>query len=681
MYRIYFFSITMFLFLTVSFFCKDVRGDQPKILAVIIGVADYSDAPLVHVRNEAKLIKEWLENTYDDADVRFMLDDDASEDKIRDILDRELPELPTDSLFVFYFAGHGERGSDGKEPLYLRLADTTHENYKSKSIRLRSVVEALKDARRINSMILIDCCFSGGPNHRVDLTEFQLVQVGVRAFMLTSSWSNQISEKGYFSRALRSVWDKHSNEGCLQPRDLHQEVFNEVYRLSETYMDVQIMINTAVGRCIASMGEPSCLLIFRFPKGCTSPCVFDFSDDKDKLGYIYDPQQNPSFIRQVSIKNLSVKITTQGVILGEYNFDANDLSDNFKIVEVDAKEFCYEDKFRPSIDAFALLDTGSILKQYGQPSEVFTNEYKQAALLAYDGKSQELKSLFQRALDLTLENATLDDIEFLGKKVPSEILITGLLNKRKFSTANLYAEKILNKHNLDKDQKSFLLSAEYLSSDVGEFIPSSDGASNISNFFAASTNGDSSPLTGQPNIEDYAELPKPLKRVLSLSLENATLGDIKFLEKKVPSEILVTGLLNKRKFSTANLYAEEILSKHNLDKNQKSFLLYTRYLCSNITKDTSCSGGEGNFVNFFAASTNENSSPLTKYPNAENYKARVMELRKTPLSAEQKHTLIKIQKLSYQSVEPLIKYSDSLPKSPRQWQALEGIRTHSTPQF
>jgi|GEM_PF-6456000 len=143
-----------------------VAQDQPILSynqsqALVIGINDYTHLPdLSGAVNDAQKIAEVLEAQ--DFKVHLLLDSDATGEKIKRLLYKEIPQgLQENSRFVIYFAGHGTPQSVGtqKNMGYLMPVEAK-EDYEG--IEMSSIQKELRSRYPSKHILyLADACYSG----------------------------------------------------------------------------------------------------------------------------------------------------------------------------------------------------------------------------------------------------------------------------------------------------------------------------------------------------------------------------------------------------------------------------------------------------------------------------------------------------------------------------------------
>ena len=131
---------------------------------VFIGVNKHSDPGIPELTGATKdaralwaLFKDSVEGI---ADVRLM-DEEATAATIRTALDASLRAATPDDTAVIYFAGHGTPGRQ------LVPFDTDPCAVGQTTIPMQEIADRLKSTEARASLVILDCCFSGGAPARV----------------------------------------------------------------------------------------------------------------------------------------------------------------------------------------------------------------------------------------------------------------------------------------------------------------------------------------------------------------------------------------------------------------------------------------------------------------------------------------------------------------------------------
>lgn len=311
----------------------NIHYESPRLVALIVGISDYDSGKLPHAMNGARTIERLLGETYAGIEIKTLLNQDANLENIRRAL-REISDLPSQSLFVFYFAGHADRESP-RGQLMLRLWDSAGSDDLTHAIPSDEIVGVLRYSRQLNAMFFIDSCFSGKRPRPMDLDEFEFGHIGHRAFLLASSASTAMSEKGLFTSALEEVFGS-DEDPCLTPRELERRVRQIVWNKSKGYMVPQLAFDTVVTRCISQLGRPSCHLIFRYAYPMLYQCTFELESVPDELFlHQYHPTKDPVFSLQITAEAQTITVYCRGGQLARIELTEDMLADGIEIVDLD----------------------------------------------------------------------------------------------------------------------------------------------------------------------------------------------------------------------------------------------------------------------------------------------------------------------------------------------------------
>ncbi|HEY9664247.1 MAG TPA: caspase family protein, partial [Allocoleopsis sp.] len=133
-------------------------------LAVVIGINQYGNGInfLQTAVDDAKAVARILEQEHKYDKVWLFLDEQASLQKLQQLLEEELPaQVQANDRLLFYFAGHGIalNGEDGPEgfliPQDAKLGDT--KSY----LPMQKLQESLGELPCRHFLGILDCCFAG----------------------------------------------------------------------------------------------------------------------------------------------------------------------------------------------------------------------------------------------------------------------------------------------------------------------------------------------------------------------------------------------------------------------------------------------------------------------------------------------------------------------------------------
>ena len=140
--------------------------------ALIIGIANYQHAlalpsvVLDDARDIGSLLVDPSHCAYDPANVRFLLDCQATQVSLRKAFTDLTNRTDQDSTLFVYFSGHGGRIESGSRSCaYLLPVDAdcaTHESLAQTAISAQEFTEALRRIPARKTVVVFDCCHAGG---------------------------------------------------------------------------------------------------------------------------------------------------------------------------------------------------------------------------------------------------------------------------------------------------------------------------------------------------------------------------------------------------------------------------------------------------------------------------------------------------------------------------------------
>lgn len=205
-------------------------GVSAKTYIVACGISDYpgADKDLPNPANDARSVA-WLFNKNKEGNVagELLVDSNATIQNILGAMSRVFSQARPDDSILFFFSGHGNRGSfvayDGKIP-YSTLTDIL-----------------AKSAAR-NKMIIADACFAGKLRGETGASDLEKIAKNGSVMLFLSSRDNETSidspdlKNGLFTaylmRALRGRADRNSNR-VVTARELFEYVSEGVVKMSK----------------------------------------------------------------------------------------------------------------------------------------------------------------------------------------------------------------------------------------------------------------------------------------------------------------------------------------------------------------------------------------------------------------------------------------------------------------
>jgi uncharacterized caspase-like protein len=200
---------------------KQMKNNAGKRWAICIGINDYEDKTIIDLkkaRNDAKeLGKVLLE--YGQFDRVYVMTDDfdpRSEDypklmNIRRKLDFLKGFINPEDLVLFSFSGHGSANSKGEG--FLVTADSYRQNFQGSSLKVKEIIEWLKEVKVKKSLLLLDACreqFQEGKAINLNglkAERFLQAEVGAVFYSTKSGWFSYEDAYGNFGVFTRYVID------------------------------------------------------------------------------------------------------------------------------------------------------------------------------------------------------------------------------------------------------------------------------------------------------------------------------------------------------------------------------------------------------------------------------------------------------------------------------------------
>jgi hypothetical protein len=193
---------------------------QGQRWAVVIGISSYKDSRVPSLRyasRDAKAFYDWLTSPsggkYSPANVRLIMNEEATGQTIKDVLFNWLGKALTEDLVTIYFAGHGSPQSpDQPGNLFLLPFDTQYDNIAASGFPMWDIETAFKRFIKAKKVVVIaDACHSGGVGQTFDIARrgdrsltinpisasFQnLSQIGDGIAVISASDEKQFSQEG-----------------------------------------------------------------------------------------------------------------------------------------------------------------------------------------------------------------------------------------------------------------------------------------------------------------------------------------------------------------------------------------------------------------------------------------------------------------------------------------------------
>ncbi len=143
-----------------------------KTYAIIIGISGYENKSLPQLKyadKDALVFSEWLKSNaggnVPDAQIRILLNKDATIAAILNALDWVKAQTTTNDLVYFYFSGHGDVETENTFSLgYLLAYNTPANNYRNNAIKIETLnddANFLSTKKQAKVVLITDACHSG----------------------------------------------------------------------------------------------------------------------------------------------------------------------------------------------------------------------------------------------------------------------------------------------------------------------------------------------------------------------------------------------------------------------------------------------------------------------------------------------------------------------------------------
>ncbi|MGD2085782.1 MAG: SUMF1/EgtB/PvdO family nonheme iron enzyme [Candidatus Aminicenantes bacterium] len=200
---------------------KQMKNNAGTRWAICIGINDYEDRSIIDLkkaRNDAKELGKILEE-YGQFDRVYVMTDDLNprdEDypklmNIRRKLDFLKGFIDLEDLVLFSFSGHGIADSEGAG--FLVVADSYRQNFQGSSLKVKEIIDWLKEIKVKKSLLLLDACreqFIEGKAMNLNglkAERFLQAEVGAVFYSTKSGWFSYEDKYGDFGVFTRYVID------------------------------------------------------------------------------------------------------------------------------------------------------------------------------------------------------------------------------------------------------------------------------------------------------------------------------------------------------------------------------------------------------------------------------------------------------------------------------------------
>jgi len=200
-------AFSSFIILALQFFtpwqasAKDLGWQPKKTWVFVVGALNWKHRDMfgsfpVKNRRDAALVDFFKQGGVPEAQIVYLQDKQATQQRIDSAFTAELKKLRSDDLLIVYYCGHGSRSENGND-VYLASYDAGDDDVSGWSVN--SIPEKIKSESKCARVLwLLDCCYSG--QAALALTK----QKGGAAYacVTSSSASESSTEHWTFSDAL-----------------------------------------------------------------------------------------------------------------------------------------------------------------------------------------------------------------------------------------------------------------------------------------------------------------------------------------------------------------------------------------------------------------------------------------------------------------------------------------------
>ncbi len=143
---------------------KDWKPKDTHVVIMGLGLDEWADPDDPTWRRHATLADLFLKAGVPEDQVVFVEDDDATPKKMRKMLPKILENTSEDALFIFYYAGHGDRDAEEDNEFYF-----CHPTVEDDGLYGYELIEMIdENFNGSYAVILADCCYSGGLARQIE---------------------------------------------------------------------------------------------------------------------------------------------------------------------------------------------------------------------------------------------------------------------------------------------------------------------------------------------------------------------------------------------------------------------------------------------------------------------------------------------------------------------------------
>jgi len=199
-----------------------------RTYAVIAGVLEWQDPKLTQFakrhRKDQELYDALRERGVPKKNMTLLLDEDATRAATLSAVEKTISRAPSDSTFVFYYAGHGVKDDEGA--IHFASYDLRGDALQATGLGVSRLEKRLKKFEGARVFLLADCCYSGGLRDVAAALDKQ----GIEAVSLTSAEASNLSTENWtFSQTIidglrgASLAD-HNRDGWVTVKEMADEV-------------------------------------------------------------------------------------------------------------------------------------------------------------------------------------------------------------------------------------------------------------------------------------------------------------------------------------------------------------------------------------------------------------------------------------------------------------------------
>ncbi|EKD80991.1 MAG: hypothetical protein ACD_39C02055G0002 [uncultured bacterium] len=183
-----------------------IEWQPAETIALLAGVVTWQDTSLATYTAENRYDQQFydilLRRGVASDSIVYLKDNKATLAAINQSLQQLLARSHEQSIFLFYYTGHGDRSEDGSDTWFLNY-DCDSNNFASTSLNLKTLAETIiRDFKGKKVILTADCCYSGNLNQAADM----LAASGIETMVLSSATAaNESTGEWTFTRSLNEI--------------------------------------------------------------------------------------------------------------------------------------------------------------------------------------------------------------------------------------------------------------------------------------------------------------------------------------------------------------------------------------------------------------------------------------------------------------------------------------------